>query len=129
MNFRADKHIPRNMCRRVEVVEVDDSGPIQTITVLGLADEYFTLPLRAQPFGLSGVPPVGSVGYLFAANGRLDQGFLLNMEHPSYRPRDLASGACRMYGQAGQSITQDEHGNTIIKPAPGGIVDINPPTS
>lgn len=127
--FDADLHIARNLARRVEVVEVDDSGPIQTITVVGLADEYFTLPLRGQPFGLSGVPPVGSVGYLFAANGRLDQGFLTNMEHPDHRPRDLASGACQLYGKAGQSILHDEHGNVIVRPGPGGIVDINPPSS
>ncbi len=124
--FEVDQHIGRNLARRVQVIAVDDSGPIQTITVIGLADEYFTLPLRAQPFGLSGVPPVGSVGYLFAANGRLDQAFLMGMEHPDFRPRDLASGACQMYGKAGQSITHDELGNTIIKAAPGKTVSINP---
>lgn len=124
--FDADRHIARNLARRVEVIEVDDSGPIQSITVVGLADEYFTLPLRGQPFGLSGVPPVGSIGYLFAANGRLDQGFLIGMEHPDHRPRDLASGTCQLYGKAGQSITHDELGNTIIKPGAGGLVRINP---
>lgn len=126
MMFDVDQHIGRNLARRVEVIEVDDSGPIQSITVVGLADEYFTLPLRGQPFGLSGVPPVGSIGYLFAANGRLDQGFLIGMEHPDYRPRDLVSGSCRMYGKEGQEITQDELGNTIIKSGASGVVKINP---
>lgn len=126
MSFDADVHIGRSMTRRVQVVAVDDSGPIQTITVIGLADEYFTLPLRGQPFGISGVPPVGSVGYLFAANGRLEQAFLLGMEHPDHRPRNLADGVTQLYGKAGQSLTQDAGGNTIIKPGAGGQVLINP---
>ena len=125
--FAADKHVPRNMIRRVQVVEVNDTGELQTITVVGLADEYFTFALHSQPFGLSGVPPVGSVGLLFAANGRLEQGILMGFQDPESRPRNQAPGTVSTYGKAGQAIEHDADGNIIIRPGTGGIVDINPP--
>lgn len=125
MTFAADRHIGRSMVRRVEVVEVDDSGEIQTITVQGLDGEFFELPLRNQPHGLSGVPPVGSVGILTMVNGRPDMAQLSNLEHPDLRPKNYKPGETVGYGPTEQLVEMVENGDVYIK-SPSGIVHINP---
>ena len=128
MAYDQDQHIGRSFSRRVKVIKVVDTEKIQRITVSGLDGEEFELPLRGQPFGLTGVPPVGSVGYLYSANGRPDQGFLSDMEHPDHRPRNREDGETVVYGKAGQKIVLDKNGNVITTPGAGGIVHINPPS-
>jgi phage gp45-like len=125
MFWDADMHAGRNVMRRVEVVKVDDKGEIQKITVKGLADEEYELPLRGQPHGLTTIPPVGSVGYLFIANGRPDQAFLMGLEHPDIRPKDRKDGESEMYAKKKQSMLMDEKGNTIIR-TPEGVYHNNP---
>ena len=125
-SYDQDRHIGRNSVRRVKVVKVDDSGPIQRVTVTGLADEEFELPLRGQGHGLSGVPPVGSVGYAYLANGRPDQAFIRGLEHPDYRPKDRAEGEVVIYAKAGQSIDMNENGDVNIKPKAGSDYSSNP---
>ena len=127
MNYDADIDMGRNVLRRVEVVEVDDTGPIQKVIVMGLADEYFELPLRGQSHGYTGVPRKGAVGYVMMANGRPDQAFLMGLEHPDDRKTDLEPGEAKMYGAAQQEIHHDKDGNVLIRSAGGGIVHINPP--
>lgn len=127
MSYDADVDIGRNVMRRVEVIDVDDSGPIQMVRVMGLADEIFELPLRGQPHGLTTVPPKGSVGYVMMAGGRPDQAFLMGLEHPEQRPANRASGESIMYATPGQKVDMDKNGNVLIKSAGGGIVHINPP--
>lgn len=124
MTYHADVHIGRGGMRRVEVVEVDDSGPIQKVTVMGLADEYYELPLRGQPHGLTTVPKVGAVGYLMLANGRPDQAFLMGLEHPDDRPTDRQPGESTLYASAEQRVDMDASGNTHIR-TPNGVVFIN----
>jgi phage baseplate assembly protein V len=126
-SYYADTHIGRGVMRRVEVVEVDDTGPIQKVTVMGLADEFYELPLRGQPHGLTSVPKVGSVGYLMLANGRPDQAFLMGLEHPDDRPTGRAEGEATMYATPGQRVDMDKDGNVAIRSAAGGVVHINPP--
>lgn len=125
MYWEADVHGSRNVMRRVEVVEVVDKGEIQEITVLGLADEEIKLAYRGQPHGLSSVPRKGSVGYLFVGNGRPDEAFIMGMEHPEDRPKNLKSGESVQYGSKKQTCLMDEKGNTILR-TPQGIVHINP---
>lgn len=127
MSYHADGDIGRNGMRRVKVVEVKDDGEIQTVTVSGLKGEFFKLPLRGQAHGFTGNPRVGSVGYLFMANGRPDQAFLMGLEHPEDRKKNLESGESKSYGAAGQEIYHDKNGNVLIRSAGDGIVHINPP--
>lgn len=127
MSYAADPDIGRNTMRRVEVIEVDDSGPIQKVTVMGLADEIYELPLRGQPHGLTTVPKKGAIGYLFIANGRPDQAFLMGVEHEDDRSsfKDREAGESTFYGGAGQEVFHDKDGNTVIR-SPNGTVHINP---
>ena len=123
--WEADIHGPRNVMRRVEVVKVEDKGEIQEVTVMGLEEEEYKLAYRGQPHGLTSVPPVGSVGYLFVANGRPDQSFLMGCEHPDHRPKDRKPGESEQYGAKQQSQLMDDQGNTIIK-TPQGTYHVNP---
>jgi phage baseplate assembly protein V len=126
MSYNADIDIGRNVLRRVEVIEVDDSGPIQKVTVKGLADEIFELPLRGQPHGLTGVPKKGAIGYVMMANGRPDQAFLMGIEHEEDRPKEREPGESTMYATPGQQVHMDKNGNVVITSAGGGTVHINP---
>lgn len=118
-------HMGAGSLRRIEVVEVDDTGEIQKVTVRGLADEYFEFPLRGQPAGLTGNPVEGAVGYVLMADGNPDSAFLLNLENPKKRPTDLKGGESKFYGDAGQSVYAKENGDIDIS-SPTGIVHINP---
>ncbi len=113
--------------RRVEVISVDDRDGVQKVRVMGLADEVFELPYRAQAHGLTGVPKVGAVGNLFLANGRPDQAFLMNLEHPDDRVKNRESGETVMYATPGQKVEMDKDGNVKIRSVNGGTVHVNPP--
>lgn len=115
-----------SVVRRVEVVKVDDSKPIQMVTVMGLADEYFELPYRGQGHGLTSVPKVGAIGYAFLVNGRPDQAMLFGLEHPDDRPKNLESGEATMYATPGQKVEMKSNGDVLIKSAGGAKIHLNP---
>lgn len=118
-------HVQRSVARRVKVVKVDDTGPIQKVTVQGLADEEFELSARGQRFGMTGNPPVGSVGYLHIPNGDMDAAYMTDLEHPDMRPNNRESGEAIAYAKQGQRVELDKDGNILVK-SPNGIVHINP---
>lgn len=122
--YDADMDIGRNVLRRVEVIEVDDSGEIQMVRLMGLADEVFEMPLRGQNFGRTAVPTKGSIGYVLMANGRPDQAFGLQLEDPEIRPRNLKPGEVQTYAKEKQRILMDAKGDQHID-TPKGIVYIN----
>jgi len=122
--WEVDEHATRNVKRRVEVVKVDDRPEIQEVTVMGLDEEEMKLPLRGQPFGMTSNPRVGSVGYLFAANGRPDQAFLMGLEHPEDRVKNKQDGESHMYGSKGQEMGMKRTGNLEHR-TPRGRVYIN----
>jgi hypothetical protein len=123
--FAADEHAGRSSVRRVEVIEVDDSGPIQRVTVKGLDGEVYKLAMRGQGFGLTGVPKVGYVGYLYGANGRPDQAYLGNLEDPNIRPKDRAEGETVIYGDKNQAMEMTEGGHVMWR-TPDGVWHSNP---
>lgn len=125
MTFFADRHIGRSAMRRVKVVEVKDTGTIQMVTVQGLKGEFFKFPYRGQPHGLTTVPTVGSVGYLFMASGRPDQAFLMGLEDPQLRPSGKAEGETWLYAKKGQTVELNDDGDLLIR-SPSGVVHINP---
>lgn len=124
MAYYADTNIGRNVLRRVEVIEVDDSGPIQKITCVGLADEYFEFPLRGQGHGMTSNPKVGALGYVMMANGRPDQAFLMGLEHPDERPVERKPGESTMYASKKQRVHMDENGDADFN-TPDGVLYIN----
>lgn len=127
MGFDADWHIGRNTMRRVKVVKVDDSEEIQRVTVEGVDGEEFELPLRGQPHGMTSVPKPGMIGYLYAANGRLDQAYLGNLEDPQKRKKfaNRKEGENTLYADKDQEIYMQDNGDMVLK-SPNGIVHINP---
>ncbi len=127
MSYNADVDIGRGVIRRVEVISVDDSEGIQKVRVQGLADEIFELPLRGQAHGMTSVPKVGAVGYAFLVGGRPDEAFLMGLEHPDDRPKNLASGESTMYATPGQKVEMKANGEVIIRSVNGQPVHINPP--
>lgn len=128
MGYTADADSGRNAMRRVEVIEVDDSGPIMKVTVMGLADEIFELSLRGQPHGLTTVPVKGAIGYGFSPNGRPDQFFLMGLESEDNRKQfnGRTPGESTVYAKKGQEIYMKDNGDVDIK-SPHGVVHINPP--
>jgi phage gp45-like len=124
--FYGDAHIGRSVMRRVKVVEVDDADGIQKVTVQGLKGEYFKMPYRGQPHGMSSVPEVGMVGYVFMASGRPDQAFLMGLEDPELRPKDKVGGETRIYGKHENLAEFDDNGNILLH-SPNGIIHLNPP--
>lgn len=115
--FHADAHSGRGMIRRVEVIEVDDSGGSQVVTMQGLADEIFKISMRGQGHGLTGVPRKGAIGHIFLAGGRPDQAFVLNLEHPDDRIKGKDPGATTIYSSDGKNV--EVHTG-------GGIFHVNP---
>lgn len=109
--YPADQHGHRNIIRRVEVIEVDDKLPQQKMWVKGLHGEEIKNAYRAQPFGLSSVPPAGSEGYAFSMAGRPDQIFFLVTEHKDYRPVDKKPGETFLYDQFGNIISMVKDSN------------------
>ncbi|MEL6746416.1 MAG: phage baseplate assembly protein [Pseudomonadota bacterium] len=112
-HFSQDLHSARAMTRRFKVIEVDDRDGIQIVKCSAGHNEVFEFPLRAQPHGLTGVPPVGSVGTALMIGGRPDTPIVLNLEHPDHRPRDKKPGEVVTYAQAGQTEHLDENGSKI----------------
>lgn len=117
-SFYADMHAARGMMRRIEVLEVDDTGDSQIVTMQGLADEIFKISMRGQAHGLSGVPRKGAIGHLFLAGGRPDQAFVLNLEHPDDRIKGKDPGATSLYSSGGKNV--EVHTGD-------GIFHVNPP--
>lgn len=120
--YQNDLNIGRNVLRRIEVIEVDDSGPIQRVIVKGFEGEIMKLPLRGQYFGATGNPPPGSVGYALLASGRPEQSFFLGTEHPEHRPKNLPVGCKKIYNAHGDVVSLVEH-NIRVKSA---RIDLNP---
>jgi phage baseplate assembly protein V len=94
----------RTLLRRVSVVDVDDSGTQQRLTLEGLASEEFSRVVRSQHFGLSSVPPKGAEGLILAQGGRSDRAHVLGLEHKDHRPRNQ---------EVGDVVLYDAHDNAI----------------
>ncbi|MCW2276383.1 hypothetical protein GJ654_18825 [Rhodoblastus acidophilus] len=92
--------------------KVDDSGKLQKIDGKGYAGEEFAGAHRVGHFGYAYNPPKGSHGVGYSPRGMGDLAFMLGMEHPDLRPKDLAPGECRLY---------DAEGNTIFMGLKNGI--------
>ena len=93
-----------NSAVRVYLNSVDDSQPEQYMGVQGLDGEKWAKAMRVQPFGLSTNPNDGSHGVGLALGGRREQIFLLGVEDPKTRPKNLPRGATALYNASGEII-------------------------
>ncbi len=122
MTFEADEHVARLALRRSELTRVKDDGEFQTVEAMGYADEAFRNVHRVQPFGLSANPPAGSHALIAAVNGRPDQAVMLGAEAPTHRPRNLPSGATKLYDSADGFVYLDAAGNLFAEVTKGARV-------
>lgn len=116
----------RTMLRRVRLLELDNSGTLQTLRVAGLKGEQLAGVPRVQPFGFSANPPAGAEGLLLALSGRSDRAMVLGVEHPAHRPSAREGGSTALYDANGNivSLVQAEirvrHATKIVLEA-GGV--------
>ena len=89
---------------RAIVTQVDDSGPQQLVAMTGLNGQTFGETVRSQHFGLTSNPPAGGEGVAIHLGGGADRVHALGMEHPQYRPKNLPSGATRLYDMWGNYV-------------------------
>lgn len=95
----------RAMLRRATILGVDDGGTQQLVHMRGLAGEEFTKVYRAQPHGLSSVPPKESEALLLTLGGRSDRAVMIGGEHRDRRPKGLPAGAVAIYGADGEIVS------------------------
>ena len=88
---------------RMEGVETDDGGDLQTLDALGYASEELVGVHRVMPFGLSSHAPVGSHSLGIASRGERTLVAALGLEHPQYRQRNLKQGQTVLYDQSGNA--------------------------
>ncbi|MFZ4807463.1 MAG: phage baseplate assembly protein domain-containing protein [Hyphomicrobiaceae bacterium] len=102
--FHTDMHTARLTIRRVELLETDDAGELQLVTVRGYADEVLKGAHRVQMFGETSHAPAGAHGLALLVNGRPDQSIVLGLEHPTHRPKGIGAGERVLYNAHGDII-------------------------
>ncbi|ACL57416.1 phage baseplate assembly protein domain-containing protein [Methylobacterium nodulans] len=94
---------------RVEHVETDDKGDLQTTTLLGPAGEELKRVHRLQPFGFHSSVPKGAHGLGVQFGGGPEGGRRLNMvlglEHPDHRPKNREVGSTALYDANGSIVS------------------------
>lgn len=113
-SFWQDLHLGRNIIRRVEVMETDDSDGFQKVTVEGLDGEIHKNVYRAQYFGSTGHVPKKSQGLLLMVGGRPDQGILIAIEDTDKREKNLAEGERCLYNAHGDKIFQYKEYTKVV---------------
>lgn len=88
---------------RMEHIQADDTGPIQTVHAYGHANERLEDIIRVQPHGFTSNPPVGSHGIGLALRGVRILAVALGMEHVDKRLRKLDPGNTAVYDAGGNS--------------------------
>lgn len=90
-----------NAIVRMKSTKVMDDGEFQKIQGSGRKNEVFGKDsfgmMRVQNYGMTAHPPTGSVGHSAAMGGNPDSSMFGFMEHPKYRPKNLAEGDVMFY--------------------------------
>jgi phage gp45-like len=109
-----DLYTTRNTAHHFVVDSVDDSGTEQYRNVTGLEGEAFTQVLHIQSHGFTSNSPKDAHMIGLSLGNMRDALFLFGGEHPDYKPKNVASGDCAMYNQAG-SLLQMIGLNPVMK--------------
>ncbi len=107
----------RGLVRRAKPRTIDDGGETQTAGVTVLNGETRTDVEILQPFGMSSVPPAGSLMVVLAVGG--DQGDIVGLPvgAPGARMGNLQPGESVMYGAAGQRVLCRADGSVEVMSA------------
>lgn len=91
---------------RGQIVEADDTGDLQTVTLLGQHGEVIKRVHRVQPHGFHSNMPADSHGFgmQFGAGGRTLKAFF-GGELPKHRPRNREVGSTALYDANGSLIS------------------------
>ncbi len=94
----------RGLIRRAKPTSIDDTGETQTAGVTVLYGEHRSDVEILQPYGMSSVPPAGSLMVVLSVGG--DQGDLVGLPvgAPASRMGNLAPGESVLYGAHGQRV-------------------------
>lgn len=86
------------MITRAKLVDVDDSGSQQLLTLEGLYGERFTKVYRFQPHGFSSVPAAGAEGVILRM-GETERMMAFGFEAKDLRPKGNAAETTHIYGK------------------------------
>jgi len=92
---------------RVVLARVNSSPAIQAASGEALAGEQIRDVELMQHYGLTSVPPAGTMGVMIALGGRTSHGVIIATEHAAYRLQALESGEVAIY--------TDEGAKTVFK--------------
>ena len=118
MISRALEEIKRRISLLVakDLVEaVDDSGDLQKMDVIGLAEERRKSVPRIQEFGFSSLPTPGAVAIALRLEGARSTSVIVATDDPRYRPKNLQPGEAMIYNAFGDYVKLKASGEIEIK--------------
>lgn len=95
------------------VKEVDDTTDIQLMKLSLLEGESQWKVERLNSYGFTSVPLENSEAVVIYFGGNRDHGVVIQVDSGEFRIKNLKSGETCFYSKYGQSILNDENGNTI----------------
>lgn len=110
----------RLLVGRAEVLNSDDSAPVQRINIAGPMSGETHEVIHHQGYGLSVHAPAGSVPLVLEIGANRANLAAIHAQSPAHRPKDLAEGEVVIYSQHGQRIYLKEDGSVDIT-APSGV--------
>ncbi|MBP7149459.1 MAG: phage baseplate assembly protein [Acidobacteria bacterium] len=102
------------LIRRARITRTDDSGAVQRVQVDVQGDPTHEFD-HLQPYGLTGVPPVGARTLLLSVGAIWEHLVALVTGHTD-RPRDLASGDVSLYSAHPARVDLRAAGTTVQGP-------------
>lgn len=97
------------------VRKVSTDGPVCTVRGQGLAGEDTVDLEMFQHYGLTSVPPEGSMQIILPLGGRTSHGIVIATEHGQYRLKALKQGEVAIYTDEGDSIVLGRGRVTTIR--------------
>jgi phage gp45-like len=101
---------------RFVVTAVEEKGGLQYISGRSLAGEYLPKVLHLEAHGMSGSPPLGSIGLAMPMGSNRDQMVCIGLESPGKRPTGLGAGHAVLYDADGNQIYIGNSKITITAP-------------
>ncbi|WP_410499713.1 phage baseplate assembly protein V [Chitinibacter sp. S2-10] len=89
---------------RGAVILLKNGGPVVRVQGEGLAGEQIQGAELFQHYGLTTMPPAGSMMIVLPVGGKTSHGIVIATEHGSYRLKTLEPGEVALYDDQGQSV-------------------------
>lgn len=86
------------------VGRVDSAGPVQLVSLSGLAGEDLRDQEQFQEYGYTSNPPSGTMGVLVPLGGKTSHSIIIATEHGQYRLTSLKPGEVALYTDEGSKI-------------------------